>query len=335
MAQLSESQMSLNQVMTLEEEAFPLEEKTSTLTRQEIHNQLKNVAWPKYKVCHTHGIYLDRCKKLADMYMRHGIPDHDLALNLSKDVMQSPLQDAYMANLDTSRMLTLEIVLTAIRDCDEGTKNLNPYEQFKLVAPGPNENFEHFIKRTEISLKELQVVSSDKPELATRMIKEQFIEGAKIPPWIAQHLEPIDDLNKVASVAQSLMKKNAVRDRGFRHPQPKLHAWTPIPSPSLQVQPQCDYAITANLAPQNFHQPIRLHTGTEPGEMSHFHPENQQPHYGDGSGNQLNPNPHTQKRFRGQTLSNGQQEIEEEPKDPKAPLFGPYNRAWFRANKPA
>ena len=235
----------------------------------------------------------------------------------------------------------------AIRDSDDSTKSLNPYEQFKLIEPGPNENFERFIGRTETRLKELQIVPSDNQELATRMIKEQFIAGAKIPPWITQYLEPIDDLKKVASVAESLMRNHGVMDTNFMATQSSRHTWAPRPRPSIDqskqqprgrpgeywqsAQPQWG---NANTAPQNFHQPIRSQTGFEFEKWPNFSTGNQQPQYGDCLAYQPCANPHTLKCFTNQTMTIEQEGTEHEQMDPQAPSFGPYNGAWPRENKP-
>ena len=229
----SGSQMSLNRVLAVgeDDEETHSDEEPPKLTAQEIAQKLKSVAWPKYKQAQSHGVYLTRCKNLIDMYLREGIPDHDLALNLGKDVMDSPLHDAYMANLESNKKLTLDIVLQAIKDCDDSIEKLNPYERFKLVKIGGTENFERFIGRTKTSLKDLDIAPKNE-KLATKMIKDQFIAGAGIPSWVANHLEAIKDLKEVALVAENLMRNNGLR--AGNQIQPQQNARTTKTGPNVR-----------------------------------------------------------------------------------------------------
>ena len=363
----NESQLSLDKILTLGEGETshtdtdtPTSPQTKplTLALPDIHNQLKNVAWPKCNASQTHRTFADRCKKMTDLYLKEGIPDHDLALSLSKHVMQSSLHDAYIANLDSSKMLSLETVLNAIRDCDLTTKNLNPFEKFKLVELEPKEGFERFINRTRTSLRELQLVPLNNPKLALRMIKEQFIDGARIPLWIANHLEPLEDLDEIASVAENLMRNNGMADWNYRHKEQSMHTLAPsveksgaggCKSQAQNVQhhdfsglsshlqegqsnmantdSRFDGTASLDLAPQNRYQHYGKRIKHKPNFRPYGKARNQQAQYDTPWRSQPRAN-WSSNPYPSQALTTERHNTGYEPIAPQSPSFGPYNGAW-------
>ena len=207
-----------NRVLPLLDEVLRTDEQGSREasprpTRKEMIQRLKDNRWPKFK---TFEGSIEQYVRALQSHIVHlldfKVDDREVASNLHQELMNSDLSLRYHSHFKTMKVdgKTTAGILGALSACDTLATLLTNDEKFKRLTLTKTEDLASFMSAwTELNMEPNHGSPGDSRK-KLRLIRQQFIRGAKLPPHFEANLRHCKSVDEMCLVAMEDLQSSEI-----------------------------------------------------------------------------------------------------------------------------